>query len=191
MPLVPTIDSAKLREAAARVKEIDPEIRKELIANLKADLKPYADRIVSQVPSGAPISGFRHLGRTQWDQVKASVYVTPGGGKGSVARIEVFGKTNKAAFKIADRAGTRNRGSGRNRGYARETAGGIVSVAPFATRSGDAMIDALQQKYPLSAGGRGGRFAWANFMRYRPQFVNAVIERLDKYSQAIADRIVK
>jgi hypothetical protein len=189
MPIVPTIDSSKLRDVARKVKEIDPGIKKEMVAGLKSDLQPYASQIAGTVPNPA-LSGFVHTGRTQWSPVKASVYVTPGGGKGSVARIEVYGSPERAAFKLADRAGTRDRGRRQNRGYSRQGPGGVVTVGPFATTSGDFLIRALSSRYPLSAGGRGGRFAWAAFMRFRPQFLSAVVSRLDRYAQRVGEKVV-
>jgi hypothetical protein len=42
MPLRATIDSRQLREASKIVREIDPEIRKGFVRDLKADLRPYA-----------------------------------------------------------------------------------------------------------------------------------------------------
>jgi hypothetical protein len=169
MPLRAVVDSSMLREAAKRVKDIDPEIRKGFIKDLKADLKPYAAQIVAGIPGkGAPpLSNFA-LGEKRWDATGASIHVTPGGGRGSLARIEIYGKgQGRAAFKIIDRAGTRNLPE---------------------TNQGDAMIYNLRRRFPLSANGKGGRFAWAGFMQHRPAFVKQVIVRLDEYSDRISRR---
>jgi hypothetical protein len=192
MPLIPVIDSRKLREAAAAVKEIDPQIRKDLLNNLRADLLPYAEQIANAVPN-PPLSGFSHRGRTGWSRVKASVHVTPGGGKGSVARIEIFGTAKRAAFKLADLVGTRNRGDRIARAYERSPSRRSrgAYIPEHSTRAGDVLIQRMTQRYPLSASGRGGRFAWSGFMKHRPRFLAAVISRLDVYSQKIADRISK
>jgi hypothetical protein len=173
MPVYPVVDSSVLREAAKRVKEIEPQIRKNLIAGLKNDLKPYAAQIKAGIPGpgNPPLSGFRHSGRTRWGSTMASVYVTPGGGSGSVARIEVYGRGEaRAGFKLVDLAGTSN--------YTE-------------TRKGEIMNARLQQRYPLSAGGKGGRFAWAGFMKFRPMFVDITIKRLDEYADRISGRLFK
>ena len=186
MPLMPVIDSSKLREAAARIKQIDPELRKQLIANIKSDLIPYANNIAGDIKDlGSPgkVRGFgSHAGRTSWSPVKASVYVAPGGGKGSVARIEIYGSPNRAAFKIADLAGTRGRYS-----YGDLSKGGHVYTI---NGQGEDMVSALTSVATLSAKGKGGRFAWAGFIKYRPFFISLVMRRLDDYSQKIADKVV-
>jgi hypothetical protein len=109
MPLRAVVDSSMLREAAKRVKDIDPEIRKGFIKDLKSDLKPYADKIVADIPrKGAPpLSGMANLGRLRWGGARASIHVTPSGGRGSLARIEIYGPGDtKGGFKMVDLAGT-------------------------------------------------------------------------------------
>jgi hypothetical protein len=184
-----TVDSSALREAAKLVKEIDPEIRKGFIRDLKTDLKPYAGEIVSDVPKlGEPnfMRGFGHSGRTSWGPVQASVYVTPGGGSGSLARMEIFGRGEKrAAFKMADLAGTRQRyGNGL---FSR------LGSQPFyqINGQGEDMVSRLTDFGTLSANGKGGRFAWAGFMKYRPKFLDKVVRRLDEYSAAIEQRLAR
>jgi hypothetical protein len=170
MPLRAVVDSSMLREAAKRVKEIDPEIRKGFIKDLKADLRPYAAQIVSSVPGkgSPPLSGMASSGRLRWGGARASVHVTPGGGRGSLARIEIYGPgETRGGFKMVDLAGTKNNAK---------------------TSQGDAMISNLGRRLPLSASGKGGRFAWRGFMQHRPAFLNKAIERLDQYSDRISRR---
>jgi hypothetical protein len=170
MPLRATVDSSALREAQKRVKEIDPEIRKGFIRDLKADLKPYATSIVSGVPNAGnpPLSGMATSGRLRWGGARASIHVTPGGGRGSLARIEIYGPgDSRGGFKMADLAGTSN--------YTK-------------TPQGEALVSNLQSRFALSAGGKGGRFAWAGFMRYRPQFIKRAVERLNEYGDRINRR---
>jgi hypothetical protein len=176
MPLRAVVDSSYLREAAKRVKDIDPEIKKGFVRDLKADLKPYASQIVSDIPSSSspPLSGMNKTGRVggrtdmAWGGARASIHVTPGGGRGSLARIEIYGPNNrKAGFKMVDLAGTST--------YTE-------------TPQGEIMNEQLRRRFPLSQGGKGGRFAWAGFMKYRPAFVQQVIKRLDQYSDEINRR---
>jgi len=176
MPLKAVVDSSMLREAAKRVKQIDPEIRKGFIRDLKTDLKPYAASIVANIPGkgNPPLSGMdakrRVGGRTDmaWGGARAGVYVTPGGGRGSLARMEIYGPGNyKAGFKMVDLAGTSS--------YTNTEQGRIMNAR-------------LQERFPLSEGGKGGRFAWSGFMKYRPVFVQKVIVRLDQYAREINRR---
>lgn len=171
MPLRAVVDSSRLREAARQVKDIDPTIRKNFIRDLKADLKPYANAITAQIPKkgNPPLSGMANDGRLRWGGARNSVHVTPGGGRGSLARIEIYGPgDSKAGFKMVDLAGTSN--------YT-------------ATRQGEAMNRELQRRFPLSQDGKAGRFAWRGFMANRPAFLERTIARLDQYADEISRRI--
>jgi hypothetical protein len=184
MPAYPVVDSSMLRGAAKQVKEIDVEIRKRLIKDLKADLKPTGDAIAKAVPTlGRPdnMRGFGHGGRTAWSPVKASTHVTPGGGKGSLARFEIYTSPNQAALKIADLAGTKQK-----YGNGMQSKG---SPSYLIMGQGQDMVSRLTDFGTLSAKGKGGRFVWANFMKQRPMLVNKVAVRLDIYCREIEKKI--
>jgi hypothetical protein len=185
--VVPVVDTADLRRAAKQVKEIDPKIRTQLIRDLKKVMKPYADTILAKIPSQPPLSGMgRHQGRLRWEPPTYSLHVTPGGGKGSLGRIEFFSKQPYGAmFKLADLAGTRNRGEKVRRKHTRSTRSGVVTVREHPTRSGDVLIQKLSAQFPLSAGGKGGRFVWKEAMEARPELVALFITELDKYAERI------
>jgi hypothetical protein len=185
MPVYPVIDSSALRLAAKQVKAIDPEIRKRLLRGLKADLAPTGAKIAALVPQlGVPgsVRGFGHKGRTGWGKVKASTHVTPGGGKGSVARFEIYTSPNQAALKIADLAGTK--GQYGNGNYSK---GGNQPY--FINGQGEDLVSRLTKVAPLSAGGKGGRFVWANFMKERPELIRRVEAKLEIYAQEISKGI--
>jgi hypothetical protein len=185
MPAYPVIDSSALRLAAKQVRDIDPEIRKRLIGGLKSDLAPSGARIAALVPQlGVPgsVRGFGHKGRTSWGNVKASTHVTPGGGRGSVARFEIYTSPNQAALKIADLAGTK--GQYGNGNYSK---GGNQSY--FINGQGEDLVSRLTKVAPLSAGGKGGRFVWANFMKERPALIRKVEASLAVYAQEISRAI--
>jgi hypothetical protein len=187
MPMRATVDSSALREAAKIVREVDPEIRKGFIRDLKTDLKPYANKIAKDVPTlGTPgaMRGFGHGGRTRWGPVQGSAYVTPGGGRGSLARMEIYGRgQTRSALKIADLAGTRQNYN--NGLYAK------IGSSPlyFINGQGQDMVSRLTDFGKLSANGRGGRFVWAGFMKHRPAFLRKAVDRLDQYSDAITRRV--
>jgi hypothetical protein len=76
--------------------------------------------------------------------------------------LEVFGRGQyRAGVKIADLAGTRGR-------YVKG-------------ERGRKFIDNLSRRNPLSAGGKGGRFGWANFMKERPFLIDEVVDIIDGY----------
>lgn len=183
MPLFAVIDTSVLREASKRVKEIDPEIRKSFIKDLKTDLRPYASAIASDVPAlGKPgaMRGLGHNGRIRWGKIASSVHVTPGGGRGSLARIEIFGRGEaKAGFKMADLAGTKN--DYRNGKLSKDRRYTING-------QGEGMVSRLNDFGSLSAGGKAGRFVWAGFMKHRPGFLDQAVKRLDQYADRISRR---
>jgi hypothetical protein len=43
------------------------------------------------------------------------------------------------------------------------------------------MIARLKQRYPLSAGGKGGRFGWENFINERAFLIDKVVDIVDDY----------
>lgn len=182
----PVIDTSDLRRASKLVREIDPKIRSALIKDAKADMKPFAENILSKIPTRPPLRGMGHTGRTGWQAPTYSLHVTPGGGRGSLARIEVYSKSPfGAGFKLADLAGTRNRGAKVRRKHVREIRGKLVTVKEHSTRSGDVLIERMSSRYPLSANGKGGRFVWAGAMDARPQLIAKLIQRLDQYAERI------
>lgn len=182
----PVIDTSDLRRAAKLVREIDPKIRTQLIRDAKEDMTRFAEEILSKIPPGPPLPGMGHTGRTGWQPPKYSLHVTPGGGRGSLARIEFYSKSPfGAGFKIADLVGTRNRGAKVRRAHVREVRGKLVNVKAHPTSSGDVLIQRMSSRYPLSANGKGGRFVWAGAMEARPQLIAKLIARLDEYAERI------
>jgi hypothetical protein len=61
----------------------------------------------------------------------------------------------------------------------------VVTVKAHGTTSGDVLIQKLSGQYPLSAGGKGGRFVWKEAMEARPELVALFITELDRYAQRI------
>ncbi len=167
MPVVPTIDVSVLRDFNRKLNSIDPELRKQVGKDIKGALKPQADQMKSRIPTQAPLSGMAtHNGPSAWKGVNVSAYASPGAGKGSIARIVVFGRGQyRKALTQADRAGTRG------------------SYRRFPQRK---YVENLERRYPLSAGGRGGRFGWANFIETRPTLIANVMKILDKYASRVS-----
>lgn len=186
MPVRVSVEKPSLRRLNSALKDIDPNLRRQVGKDIKSAVRPTAQRILSRIPTNAPLSGMVNNGRLAWSKPRVGVYATPGGGKGSIARIEIYASDSKkrAGFKMADRAGTRRQFSGRNRGYVRVTNGRQVTVPPHASRAGQIMTDRLN-RYPLSAGGRGGRFGWQNFMKERPFLIRQVLGIINRYVDTV------
>lgn len=58
---------SNVRELTKQLKAIEPELRKQLIKDLKAVAKPVQAAVVARIPNGPPLRGMRHNGRTSWD----------------------------------------------------------------------------------------------------------------------------
>jgi hypothetical protein len=180
-----TIDGKELREFVKTLESFEPGLRKQFVKDIKSEIKPLADTIASRINTlniGNPgsISGFSHKGRTAWSKVRASVYATPGGGRsGSVARIEVYGQGKfQAALKIADLAGTKG-----NFNNGEMSKGGL---RPHLIRGqGNALVDELDKISTLSAGGKGGRLVWKNFIGQRRQMIDIAIKIMDRYAARV------
>ena len=185
MPIRPTIDSSSLRILSKALGDIDPALRRQVGKDIKNALRPTAAKMLADIPTRPPLSGMRNRGRLAWSKPKASVYATPGSGSGSIARIEIYASSSqrRGGFKMADLAGTKNRGERYNRGYMREGSPGRrgAIVRPHPTRAGDALIANLKRRYPLSANGRGGRFGWQSFMENRPFLISKTLEIINGY----------
>lgn len=185
MPVVPSIDTSNLKALNAKLKEIDPALTRQMTKDIKSAVAPFKDAIMREIPQEAPLSGFRgHTGRTVWGKTKIQVY---GASRKSIARLEIWSVPNNVAFKIIDLAGTRNNFSNKRRAHARQGRSGIVQVRESATRSGEAMVKALNRRAPLSASGKGGRYAWEAFIKRRPVLIKEVEKILEKFAR-IAER---
>lgn len=55
-----------VRETMAMLKEIDPELRKECLKEIRRAAKPMADAISRNLPSSPPLRGMDNLGRLGW-----------------------------------------------------------------------------------------------------------------------------
>lgn len=58
---------SNVRELTKQLQAIEPELRKQLIKDLKAVAKPVQAAIVARIPNNPPLRGMRHNGRTSWD----------------------------------------------------------------------------------------------------------------------------
>jgi len=59
-----------LKETLRDLNKLDKELSKEIRKDIRKVVQPLADAITASVPSGAPLSGMAHSGRTGWDKRK-------------------------------------------------------------------------------------------------------------------------
>ena len=190
MPVVPTIDASKLRELSKKLGEIDAALKRQVGKDIKAALGPLMDGVKNEVPQQAPTRGFAHKGRTSWGSTKIAAYATPSG-KTSIARLEIWSTPNNVAFKIADLAGTRNKYTGTRRAHTRRGKSGLINVGEskqYRSGLGRGLVDKLNE-IPLSSGGKGGRYAWAGFLKHRPKLVREVERVIDKFAKMVESEV--
>jgi len=59
-----------LQETLRDLNKLDKELSKEIRKDIRKVVQPLADAITASVPSGAPLSGMAHSGRTGWQNRK-------------------------------------------------------------------------------------------------------------------------
>ncbi len=188
MPVVPTVDASKLRELSKKLGEIDVALKRQVGKDIKAALNPLKDGIMREIPRQAPSRGFEHGGRTAWKSTNIAVYATPGGGKGSIARLKIWSTPNNVAFTLADLAGTRGKYTGTRREHTRRTRDGVVKIREsksYKSGLGRGLVEKLNEDAELSAGGKGGRYAWAAFLKHRPKLVREIERVIDEFAKLV------
>lgn len=145
-----------IRQALNTLARFDKELVKELRIDLAKVAAPLSAKIKSNIPTSAPIRGFRHNGRTAWPTGPVSVRTklnTSASRRGLAKAMAVISVTN-AGVEIADMAGRRNKikSSGSSRSYVK----GNVIMDHRINRQGAYMIQALSQ----TGRGRASRYIY-------------------------------
>lgn len=169
MQVKATLDAQQVRAVLKELRNIDPQIVKDLRKELRSDLLPIAQQIVSAVPNNAPLSGFNNNGTTGWSALKGKVSFTPGKSRrmaNSLVSIRVEQTGAKRGFYITELAGSRSAGK---------------------TPQGNNLITVLNSRWPMK--GRGGRYAYKQFRLLRPDVVK-IAERILNATFAQIDRKV-
>jgi hypothetical protein len=141
----PKLNADDVRRALKALKEIDPQIVKDLRKELRTRLSPIAQQVAQAVPNEPPLSG---LG-SQWSRVKGKVSLTPGRSKktgNALVSVRVDPVSGRGLY-IAELAGSRSTGTGTGRN----------------------LIEVLNQRKPMK--GRGGRYVYAQFRLLRPDVI--------------------
>lgn len=58
---------SNVRELLRQIQQIEPELRKELVKEIKAVAKPVQAAVVQAIPDRAPLRGMNNNGRLSWD----------------------------------------------------------------------------------------------------------------------------
>lgn len=166
MPVRPVIEGADFREALRTLKTVDPDIVKDLRKSLRSALGADAKAIAGAMPATPPLSGMANQGRLAWpSRFSGTVVLSPGrrrrGGVSSLVGLRIRGNPD-AGFRMAELAGSRSRGS---------------------TPQGRAMIS------NLPGNPKGGRFAYARFVRDRANLVKKAERVIADFVKRLNERL--
>ena len=163
------LDAKQVRLALKALKEVEPNVVKDLRKELVGKLSGVAKQVADAIPLEPPLSGFANGGGTRWSKVTGKVSLTPGRpkfpGTSSLVSLRVVPPKTARGIFIAELAGSRSLG---------------------ATPAGQNLIAVLNQRQPMI--GRGGRYIYAKFRMLRPDVVriaegilNGTFQKLEKF----------
>lgn len=166
--ITPKVDAQYIKEAIRELKNVDPQLLKDLRKDLRTKISPIAKQIANNVPSEAPLSGFARESSYGWSPVRPTISFTPGSSRrrgNHLVSIRVTPTGKARGLYVAERAGARN---GKN-------------------NRGRAMIRNLNKVAPMK--GKGGRFAYSKFRLLRPDVVQLAIRIIDDSIKTINKRL--
>jgi hypothetical protein len=148
------------------LRNIDPDLVKELRQELRSDMNPLAKAIAAKYPSGPTLSGFEQTyGRWGWDKVSGTVKVTPGKsrkGAGANNLVSLSMNYKTATPFVLDMIGRKNPG-----------------ISP----QGRALYDQIQKQFP--AWPNGGRIFYKPFKAAREQVVGSATNIINRWTDKV------
>ena len=159
------VDARALEKAVERMKKFEPEMRKQLVKDIKGPMRRALPGVVNAVPSRPPL-GLSTPARSgvvkNWGSVRGVMRTYPQAQPGraiALLGVDGVGAEMSKILSIAEFAGSRNPGGRSPRGR------GLINALNRASR--------MQ--------GRGGRFVWKEWMNVRPQVRGDVVEIIEGY----------
>ena len=177
MPATFRIEPSNLQALITELRSVDKELVNEFRREFRSELKPFGDRLASNVPSAPPISGFGKLGQSPYIYRKPTVKIDTTFRKKSrrnqvpVVSIRFNDRRPNAGFSILETAGTRNIGKDK---------GGM-------THRGVNMVTGLASK-GFSVG-KGGRWVIPQFYSRQPEITEVAKKILVKFAGKVNLRL--
>ena len=174
MPAQFVVKDADLKVVLRELRELDPNLRKELQKEMRSDLKPFVQKLKGGIPSEAPLSGFANASpgsRFRWTSVSGTVK-TPLGKRAKkpgfypVVSMGFRSRSKAAGFEIAELAGSRTQGR---------------------TPQGRGMISALNRVAPIIGG--LGRYVIPEGKKEAPEATKVAVRIIDKFVAKVNRRI--
>lgn len=165
--ITPKVDAASVSKTFRILRNLDPDLVKELRQNLRSDLQPVARAIAEKYPTEPNLKGFEQTyGRWGWDKVTGTVKVTPGKTRKGAGRnnlVSLSMNYKSATPFVLDMIGRKNPG-----------------ISP----QGQALYRAVQKRFP--AWPNGGRIFYSEFKEYREYVVDAAEKTINRWSDKVS-----
>jgi hypothetical protein len=149
------------------LRNLEPDLVKELRQELQSDLKPVAKAIAAKYPTQPTLSGFEQTyGRWGWDKVTGTVKITPGKsrrGAGRTSLVSLSMNYKSATPFVLDMIGRKNPG-----------------ISP----QGQALFRAINNQFP--AWPNGGRIFYKPFKESRDQVVSSAEDTINRWSDKVS-----
>jgi hypothetical protein len=172
------VSAENLAIVLKELRALEPNLRKELVSEMKSAIKPIANDLSSKIPSDPPLSGFGSQAKPPYIWKKPPVSVlTPFAQRAKepgifpVVSIAFNDRRPNAGLSILELAGTRNIGRLKN---------GI-------TPQGIAMVRNLNKRYPVK--GKLGRFVIPEFIPKRAEATRIAVGILEKFAKKVGRRL--
>ena len=174
-----TFNGDDIRRAIAELKDIDPNMEKQLKRDIRAGLSGPAAAVQRAWPNELESpSGLNRL--QKYVAPKATVSVTPGiarrGRVSTLVGIRVKMPKGQPNAWIAEMAGLR--GDYKD-GFSREYTKNGEREMHRLNGQGEALVQALNQKYGSAS--KGGRFGWRKFVNMKNNIQNIGLNILEDY----------
>lgn len=173
------VSADNLAVVLKELRALEPNLRKELVSEMKAGVNPIAQNLLAKIPSKLPLSGFGPaVGQSPYIFKKPSVIVkTPFAKRGKVpgtypvVSIQFNDRRPNAGLSILELAGSANVGRAR---------GGL-------TPQGEAMIRNLNNRHPVRKG--LGRFVIPDFKDKQADAQRIASNILQKFAGKVNEKI--
>ena len=167
------------------LKELEPDLYKEVRKKVNSELKPILNPIKSEINSSVTqemrekMKGMFHNGRSSWSGVNITARVSTR--PRDLIFINATGVKGQVGFDYAELAGIRRRGP-RKRSKAYTINGQTRTHA--VNGQGDEMIEKLRTEF-----GKPGRFAWIRVLRRKPEVERKVQDIADEFGIKLSRRL--
>ena len=174
-----TVSAENLQLVLRELRAAEPQLRKELVDEMKEGIKPIGASLLANIPSAPPLSGFSPtVGSSPyvWRKPRMSVR-TPlskrprKGGTFGVVSIQFDDRRPNAGLSILELAGTT----------------GVGRAKQGLTPAGQAMIRNVSSRYPVRKG--LGRFVIPDFKDKKVDATRIAVNILKKYAERVNRRL--